>query len=301
MNRLFICSTDEQQYRALVQKAQLSDLRIVSQIEQANIILADPPLVAPIIEQAKNLQWLQSTFAGCDRLIAQSKRDYQLTNIRGIFGHLMSEYVFGFLLSMQRHLFDYKEAQAKRFWSPMPYQSLVDKKILLLGTGSIARHIAKTAKHFNMHVSGINQSGDKLENFDAVFDSSRLAQAISNADIIVSVLPATIKTNAMLNKQVLCFANNAILFNVGRGSVLVDDDLLWAIANKHISHAVLDVFHMEPLPENHPFWQHSNISITPHISAVTFAKDAFTIFNANYQRWRAKQPLKHLVDFEQGY
>ena len=110
MNHLYLCSAQQKRYLALLEDAALPDLQITEEISTANIILADPPKLAPDLDKAKNLKWLQSTFAGCDALLTKPRSDYQLTNVRGIFGPLMSEYVFGQLLALTRHFPIYRKA-----------------------------------------------------------------------------------------------------------------------------------------------------------------------------------------------
>ncbi|WP_407331938.1 D-2-hydroxyacid dehydrogenase [Enterovibrio sp. 27052020O] len=301
MNQLYLCSEYQTLYLSLIEQANLPELTITSRIEDANLVLADPPKFAKHIEKAENLAWLQSTYAGCDALLAQDKRDYLLTNVRGIFGPLMSEYVFGQLFTLTRHLAHYRDAQSKKQWSVLPYESLINKKLVILGTGSIGAHVAGTAKHFGMKVTGISRSGQTTAPFDTVFTTSQLSVALSDADVIVSTLPSTSETQGLLNQHTLSACNKAILFNVGRGSVLDENALLVALEKGHIRHAVLDVFASEPLDENHPFWAHPAVTITPHISAVSFPEQVFAIFTENYRRWHEGNSLQYAVDFDLGY
>ncbi|MGF1770111.1 D-2-hydroxyacid dehydrogenase [Enterovibrio makurazakiensis] len=301
LNRLYLCSENHDQYMDLLAKARLPDLAITTQIEDANVVLADPPLFAPHIEHAQRLVWLQSTFAGCDALLANPKRDYQLTNVRGIFGPLMSEYVFGQLLSITRHLPEYQAQQAKRHWSAIPYSSLQGLHMVILGTGSIGSHVATTAKHFGMKVTGVSRRGAMVAPFDDVVSNAQLHQALASADVIVSTLPSTPQTKHLLNAELLSHCHQALLFNVGRGPVLEEQGLLTAIEKQHIRHAFLDVFVTEPLGSEHAFWSHSAISVTPHISAISFPEQVVALFKKNYLRWIEGTSLQHIVDFESGY
>lgn len=301
MNLLYICSINENHYRQLLKNAQLPNLDFTHSIENANIVLADPPKVAPMLKDAHQIKWLQSTFAGCDALLEQSKQDYQLTNVRGIFGASMSEYVFGQLLTLTRHLAIYRQNQAAKNWSPLPYQSLQGKTMVILGTGSIGTHLAITAKQFGMTVIGINRHAHPVCPFDKVVSSANAHLAFNDADVLVSTLPSTPDTDNFLNSQRLLCCNQALLVNVGRGNVLNTKDLLEAIAKGHIQHAVLDVFDNEPLEPSHPFWCHPAITVTPHISAQSFPEQVFAIFADNYLRWINREDFRYLIDFKQGY
>ena len=114
-NRLLILARDSIRYYELVKRLDLNDLELIScdpieeakkRIEHCNIILGEPALIAPILEGAKRLQWVQSAFAGVEPLIGTGKRtDYVLTGVKDVFGPLMSEYVFVYMLALERHIF----------------------------------------------------------------------------------------------------------------------------------------------------------------------------------------------------
>ncbi|PKF51128.1 D-2-hydroxyacid dehydrogenase [Enterovibrio nigricans] len=301
MNQLYLCSINEARYRALLELAALPDLVLTDSIQDATIILADPPKLAPRIEQATHLQWLQSTFAGADALLSKPRTDYILTNVRGIFGPLMSEYVFGQLLTLSRHLPHYRTMQTKMRWSPAPYQGLAGKTMVILGTGSIGTHVASTAKHFGMKTIGVNRSGNVIPGFDKMLTTREIKTALADADVVVSILPSTTETKGILNQETLSACQNAILFNVGRGPAVDEQGLLIAIEGGHIRHAVLDVFCKEPLASSHPFWPHPSITVTPHISAESFPEQVFDIFSSNYRRWHNGESLHFVMDFSLGY
>ncbi|MEI8609260.1 D-2-hydroxyacid dehydrogenase [Enterovibrio norvegicus] len=301
LNRLYLCSENHDQYADLLAKANLPNVILTTHIEEANLVLADPPAFAHQLEHAHQLAWLQSTFAGCDALLANPKRDYQLTNVRGIFGPLMSEYVFGQLLSVTRHLRQYQAQQVERLWSPISYSSLQGMHMVVLGTGSIGAHVAATAKHFGMTVTGVSRSGTPTAPFDDVVSNADLRTALSSADVIVSTLPSTPQTKHLLNADSLSHCHQALLFNVGRGPVLEEQGLLSAIEKQNIRHAFLDVFATEPLGNDHPYWSHPAISVTPHISAISVPEQVVMLFKENYLRWVNGEHLQYVVDFEAGY
>jgi len=161
---LLLLSQDNHHYERLLKAANLPHLRILRADNQgeaekligdAHILMAEPARAKPLLAKAGRLSWLQSTYAGVDVLLdASCRRDYLLTNVRGIFGPLMSEYVFGHLLSLTRQLPLYRDQQQQKLWQSHPYQGLRGKTLLLLGTGSIGQHIAHTGKHFGMRDEG---------------------------------------------------------------------------------------------------------------------------------------------------
>lgn len=307
VHKLLLLTRENQHYQTLLQQLALPELTLLDDsptaIREADIWLAEPALAAPLLPLAAKLQWLQSTFAGVDKLLTpKSRQDYQLTNIKGIFGPLMSEYVFGYLLAHCRQQQRYRQQQQQALWYPGEYNSLQGKQMLLLGTGSIGCHIATTAQHFGMKTIGLNRSGKSIMPFAQIITESQLTLALAAADVVVNTLPASAATTEILNRERLnCLKQGALLFNVGRGNAIDLEALSELLLSRPDITAILDVFPQEPLPANHRLWQQTNAFITPHISAPSFPTQVVEIFADNYQRWRQHHSLKYLVDFSRGY
>ncbi len=310
--RLLILSRDEAHYRRLLQKEALPGLTLLGRpgeapttelVAQAQVLLGEPATLAPWLKEAKRLQWAQSTYAGVDALLQPGLRqDYLLTNIREIFGPLMSEYVFAHLLSLTRHLPLYREQQKQGQWQAAPYQGLAGRQMLILGTGSIGQHLARTAQHFGMQVKGVNRSGREVAGFAATYQPSALPRLLAKSDVIVSVLPSTPQTRHLLTPELLSHCQRgAILFNVGRGDLIASDVLISALRQGLLGAAVVDVFEEEPLPAKSPLWHQPNLIITPHNAAWSLPDQVTRIFARNYRLWRAQAPLEYQVDFRRGY
>jgi Phosphoglycerate dehydrogenase and related dehydrogenases len=301
VDKVYVISEHAETYHQLLHNAALPGLTVVDCPEQATIWLADPPLAAPKLCHGDQLRWLQSTFAGIDALINAPYRHYQLTNVRGIFGALMAEYVFGCLLNETRHLTQYADQQAQRLWQPHDYMSLRGKTLAILGTGAIGQHIATVAHAFGMHVLGTNQDGRSVEEFEHTMTLTALRQRLGEVDVLVSTLPATTETAQCVNADFWQYAQDLLFINVGRGATVDESALIKALDEKKLRLAVLDVMQQEPLPQAHPFWAHPSVHITPHIAAVSFPEQVFDLFADNYRRWYAGKPLAHQVDFNKGY
>ncbi|MDR9827717.1 D-2-hydroxyacid dehydrogenase [Vibrio sp. FNV 38] len=303
-NHLFILTEHDDVYLNLLQELDLPDLEIVTLPEQANLLLASPPMARRQLDQFTQLEWLQSVYAGVDALCAKPLPDknYTLTNVKDIFGPQIAEYVLGYSIEHYRHFMLYHAQQQSQLWQPHLYQGLNGKRMVILGTGSIATYLARTAKAFNIHVTGINRSGipPKDSPFDEVYHNNELHSALNQADIVVNTLPSTTETIDMLNKNSLSQCQKALLFNVGRGSAVNEQDLIWALEHQHITQAYLDVFKQEPLV-NEALWNHSKITITPHIAALSFPEQVVEIFADNYRRWHSGFSLKFEVNLKQGY
>jgi glyoxylate/hydroxypyruvate reductase A len=115
-------------------------------------------------------------------------------------------------------------------------------------------------------------------------------------------LPKTAETENIINAETLGWMKRgAVLMNPGRGPLIDDAALLAALGTGHLAHATLDVFRIEPLPQDHPFWGHPQITITPHIAADTRADTSAEVIAENIRRGEAGEPFRHLVDRVLGY
>lgn len=303
-HQLYILTEHNACYREAIEALHLPELAITDDRSQATLLLAAPPLAAKCLDEFPRLEWLQSAYAGVDALIAPSLRqDYELTNVKGIFGQQIAEYVLGYTISHYRHFTRYQQQQHHLQWQPHQYQSLNDQVMTILGTGSIGAHLANVATAFGFTVIGVNSSGipPKHGAFSQTYHINELPAALAQANIVVNTLPNTPSTLGLLGKTTLSHCQQALLFNVGRGKTLVEDELIPLIEAGHIQHAFLDVFANEPLSDTHPFWAHPAITVTPHIAALSFPQQVVDIFAANYALWRDGFQLNHRIDFSKGY
>jgi len=300
------------EYRELVEKANLPDLDVMATSDMAEalatgaeceIIFGEPSLIPALLPEMKNLRWVQAMWAGVEPLLESSlRRDYTLTNARGIFGGLMSEYVFGYLLMHERRVMEHYQSQMERRWERAETGTLRGKTIGLLGVGSIGAHLAETAKHFGMSVRGYTRASETSPDVDSYYHGEDLLEFAKELDFLVSVLPNTSETRQLVDKSVFdVMSPQAIFVNVGRGSAVNESALVEALQSKRIAGAVLDVFQTEPLPENSPLWNLPNVFITYHTSARTVPTDMTSIFIENYMRYLHGKELKYIVDFKLGY
>jgi phosphoglycerate dehydrogenase-like enzyme len=268
-----------------------------------DIVLGEPSLIAPALARLQAVRWVQSTWAGVEPLLAPSvRRDYILTNARGVFGALMSEYVFGYLIAHERRMFAKHAAQQAGRWDPTPPGRIRGKQIGLLGVGSIGAALARTAKHFGLRVKGYTRSSEGCAHVDAYFHGDDRAAFADRLDYLVSVLPNTAQTRHIVDADLLAaLPSTAVFVNPGRGSAVDEAALAGALRSGRLACAILDVFDEEPLPPGHIFWRTPNIVITSHTAAISMPDDIAPVFVQNYQRFIAGERLEYLVDFEAGY
>jgi len=327
MPKLLILSTHADEYTRLVESAELPELEMTTQpAADCEIAFGEPNLIRDALPQLPRLEWVQSTWAGVEPLVdSASRRDYILTNARGVFGGLMSEFVFGYLLAHECKIFQRLAAQKNKIWDDSLTGTLQGKTIGLLGVGSIGAELALTAKFFGMTVRGYTRESETSKHVDRYYhplilesDSSLALRVLSNSktqlqaaglqrfasglDYLVSILPNTLDTRKIINKDLLnALPSHALFINVGRGQALDESALVEALTKNKIAGAVLDVFEQEPLPKEHPFWTTPNLLMTFHTSAPSFPEDIAQIFIENYLLYIEGKPLKYQVDFEKGY
>jgi phosphoglycerate dehydrogenase-like enzyme len=315
MHTLLIVSRLARDYHALIESAHLPDLAITSATNSADVAtsaasfdlaLGDPALLRQVLPSLTAVRWVQSTWAGVEPLLDPAlRRDYILTNARGVFGPQMSEYVFAYLLAHERKIFEKKASQAAGRWDPAPPTRLRGKQMGLLGVGTIGAALARTAKHFGMRVKGYTRESEDSADVDEYFHGLLADVAIafaSDLDYLVGVMPATASTRHLVDEALLrALPPRAVFVNPGRGGVVDEAALAAALQEGRLAGAVLDVFETEPLPADHVFWRMPNVVITSHTAALSAPPDIAPLFIDNYRRLLRGEALQYRVDFERGY
>ena len=303
MPKLLLLSRDADEYKKLIEAARLPKLEITAEPYEADIVIGEPKLIRDALPTLSSLKWAQAIYAGVEPLVDPAqRRDYTLTNARGVFGELMSEYVFGYLLFHEKKILDRMQAQQSLQWQRTESAVLRGKTIGLLGVGSIGAHLADTAKHFRMTVRGYTRRSETSAQVDTYYHGDDLLKFVEGLDYLVSVLPRTEDTNRMVDENVLyALPTHAVFINVGRGNVVDELALVKALNEGRLATAVLDVFEQEPLPTDHPFWSTPNLYMTFHTSAISYPEDITNVFIENYRLYMDGKALNHVVDFEKGY
>jgi phosphoglycerate dehydrogenase-like enzyme len=311
---LLIYAEQAQGYLEALRRYDLPDLRALATEDVAeararcteyDILLGEPHLIKQILPDAKRLRWVQSNYVGVGPLLdASCRRDYILTHLGPLYGPVMSEYVFCYLLMHERRVWQRRQAQSEHRWDNTMTGSLQGKILGFLGAGAISARIAQTAKFFAMQTRGYTRASANCEFIDVYFHGDQLLQFVADLDYLVCALPDTPETKRMVDKKVLAaMPSRAVLINIGRGNVIDDEALVEALQAGTIAGAVLDVFREEPLPASHLFWTTPNLLMTFHTAAPgpNYHEEIVGVLVENYRRFVAGQPLLYRVDFERGY
>lgn len=177
-----------------------------------------------------------------------------------------------------------------------------DRSVTILGIGELGGACAQALAGLGFPVTGWSRSPKTLPNVTCLSGDAGLKQALSTGEIIVLLLPLTKGTENILNAETLALLpKGAAIINPGRGPLIDDGALLAALDSGQVSRATLDVFRVEPLPAEDPYWAHPRVTVTPHIAAETRADTSAEVIADNIARSEAGQPLRYLVDRSVGY
>ena len=256
-----------------------------------------------------NLKWLQTWSAGVDSLPLESlhSKNITLTSANGVHAYPISETIFALMLGLTRKIHTYvKNQQAKTWHHAHMGLEIHEKTIGIIGVGKIGKETAKIAKAFGMNVLGVRNSGRPVDNVDEMYTPDQLELLLPKCDYVVVTLPHTKETHHLCGtEQFEQMKTSAFFINIGRGEIVVEEELVRALQEGTIAGAGLDVFETEPLSTDSPLWEMENVIITPHTSGSTEHYNMRVIENIlipNLKNYIAgKTPTTNLVDYSKGY
>jgi phosphoglycerate dehydrogenase-like enzyme len=262
-----------------------------------------PPGLLPAMPK---LRWVQAMTAGVEGWIGLPDLPayLTLTCARGTHRESMPENIIGALLYAAKPYAAAVENQRHRKWVQGPAQPLTGKTLGILGLGAIAQDVARIAAALNLRVIGTRRRPEPMAHVAEVLPPERTPEVLAQSDFLLLLLPATAETDNFINAERLAMMKpGAWLFNFGRGHLIKDSDLIAAVKAKKIAGAMLDVYRVEPLPADHPFWTTEGIIVLPHIGGPHPQRDRIVarLFVDNLARFLDGQPLKEVVDRKTGY
>ncbi len=311
-------------HRLLLQRGEVDDALIDI------ALVANPPPGA--LQGLPGLRLIQSLWAGVDRLLADPSVPAHVPLARMVdpaMNAAMAETVLWAVLSLQRGFFGYARQQVARRWQQHRQWRADEVPVLLLGHGQMGRAAAQRLSAMGFAVTawsrghdvdagrwpGVDAGREPIVGADkaplpgphpppvrSIHGDAALGPAAAAARIVVNLLPLTAATQGVLGAPLFAhLPRGAGIVNLARGGHLIEADLLAALDSGQIEHAVLDVFHQEPLPPEHPFWRHERITVLPHVAALTDVHSASTVALANVQAVAQGGQIAHRVWRERGY
>ena len=251
-----------------------------------------------------NLKAVLSLGAGVDHLLGRDLPE-GMPVVRLVDPGLtrgMREYVIYWTLHFHRRFAEYAESSAAKKWQQLPQADTRKRRVGIMGLGVMGADAATHLNALEFDVAGWSRRAKTLDGITCFHGADGLADFLSQTEILICLLPLTPETAGIINKDTLAqLPEGAALINAARGPHVVDEDLIRALDGGHLAGAVLDVFHTEPLPAGHAFWDHPKINITPHAASLTTPETAAQPVSENIERIRVGQAPEPIVDFEAGY
>lgn len=245
--------------------------------------------------------WVHTASAGVDRLLCPElvESDTVVTNARGVFEQPIAEYVAGLVLAFAKDLPGTLELQHRRRWRHRESVPVAGSRAVVVGAGPVGRAITRLLMALGVEVALVGRTARRT--IHGAGDLDRLAAL---ADWVICAAPLTPRTYGMFDTRFFGLMQPSARFvNVGRGAMVVEDDLVDALRKRWIAGAALDVFEREPLGPRSPLWDAPGLIVSPHMSGDTVGwRDRLgEQFVAMYERWAAGEPLPNVVDKRLGY
>lgn len=227
-----------------------------------------------------------------------------VTNQREIFNDHIGAHIMAFVLAFARGLHYYLPQQLRREYKPLPQNTgvvhLPEATALIMGVGGIGAEAARLCKAFGMQVIGTDgRRTGPVEGVDEMHLPERLDELLPRADFVIMTIPHTPATEGLMNRGRLCrMKQSGFLINIGRGMTVCLDDLVAALEVGEIAGAGLDVFEIEPVPEDHALWSAPNLLLTPHTAGFGPYLDdrRLDILLDNCRRFAKGETLRNIVD-----
>ena len=274
-------------------------------VKSADIIIGNVP--PQYIKGSKKLKWLQLNSAGTDGYCEAGiiPKGAYLTNSTGAYGLAISEHMLGLVFEIKKKLNLYYINQKEHIWKDEGnVTSIEGSTTLVVGLGDIGGDFARKMKSLGSYTIGMKRTkGEKPEYIDELFTMEALDTLLPKADIVALCLPVTKDTYHLFNKDKFnLMRKDAIILNVGRGSVICTEDLCDALENRIIGGAGLDVTEPEPLPAEHKLWDAPGVVITPHISGYYHLPETLrrivNICIENLEHFKRQETLKNMRKFD---
>ncbi|MEM1048574.1 MAG: NAD(P)-dependent oxidoreductase [Pseudomonadota bacterium] len=251
-----------------------------------------------------NLQVIQKLGAGVETIVRQQDLPDGVRIARlkpKAAADEMTRYALAHVLDDQLNLAHYRADQPAHRWHPRAPRKMAETVIGVLGLGHIGGSIATAFSSLGFRVIGYSRSPRPTGPVECHTGEDGLRTVLAESDYLIAVLPSTEATRGLMNAERFSqMKPGAHFMNIGRGDLVDDDALLDAVDRFHLAGAVLDVFHVEPLPADHAFWTHNRIRITPHISGW-HVDDGLQDVAENYRRLEAGETLINEISVALGY
>ena len=273
-------------------------------LTEVRVAIVDGP-TAEQLATMPGLELVQSTWAGVETVLPIVPDGVTVARmIDPQLADTMAEAVLAWTLYLHRDMPRYASQQRATKWVPRPLVRTGDRRVGIVGLGMLGTRAAEQLAANGFTVAGWSRSHKAVAGVECWHGDGGLFALLQQSDIVVNLLPHTSDTIGLLDENAFAaMPTGSSLINFGRGTTVDDDALLAALDRRHLDHAVLDVFVIEPLPAEHRYWSHPHVTVLPHISGPTSPDTAAVIAASNVRRFLADRtlPTDAIVDPARGY
>jgi phosphoglycerate dehydrogenase-like enzyme len=274
---------------------------------RATVVYGLPPVAR--LGEATSLRWIQLASAGVpmDLCAPATKAKLTVTNLAGLYGPTIAEHALALMLILSRNLHVALCNKLERRWDRSVAKTMTDlhgKTLALVGVGNIGQHLARLGKACGMRTLGCRRLPRLTPCMDRIYPPAELRDMLAEADYVAVTAPLTCHTEGMLGSAEFAAMKRGVIYiNVSRGSVAQEKALLEALQSGQVAAAGLDVFAVEPLPPEHPFWSMPQVFVSPHFSGETVNQSSLPVerFKRNLRTWLSGGDLEGRVNLEWGY
>jgi glyoxylate/hydroxypyruvate reductase A len=256
-----------------------------------------------------NLRVMFSAAAGVDYLLGDPDLP-QVPLVRAVHPDLsgrMAEYVTLHVLRYHRHQPQYEEQQRRRIWKPLEQAAAHEVHVGIMGLGAIGTEVARVLARIGFKVAGWSRTPKNVPGVESFHGADGLDAFLARTEIVVSLLPMTPDTRGIFNAALFRklkrdgAAGGAFFINAARGRQQVDADILAALDDGTLAGVTLDVFPMEPIRPDSPYWSHPKVTVTPHNAADVGRDFVIESILNQIDRYERGEPLENVVDRARGY
>ena len=316
MPRIVLCYPVEAQHIEKLQAAwpdaEIIDAgqeRIAAELPGADIYCGHAKVPVPWeqVVEAKRLQWIQSSAAGMDHCLVPSvlAADILVTSASGVLARQVTDHTMALLGGMLRDLPTFFRAQQQHEFIRRPTRDLFGARVGIVGMGGNGRLLARVLKAFDTQILATDWYPEQeIACVDKLLPADALDEMLPQVDILILAAPLNEHTRGMIDaRRLRMLPPDAVLINVARGPLVVEEDLIQVLQAGHLWGAAVDVTEVEPLPPESPLWDMPNVIITPHVGGQRASRvdDITELFCQNLQRYQSGQPLLNRVDKQLGF
>ena len=258
-----------------------------------------------VLGELPNLKAVLSLWAGVDALLADPAFPRHIPLARMVDPLLavdMTQFAIHWALHFHRGLHHYADLQQRKEWRQIAYPEAGERRVGIMGLGVLGTDAAARLAAMGFDVAGWDALEKSIDGVKTFVGPHQLTDFLGRTEILIILLPLTDGTRGILNAETLAMLpKGAFVISLARGAHIVDDDMIAALDAGRIERAVLDAFVAEPLPTDHPFWNHPGIVVTPHIASKTTPRTAAAEIAIDFRRLQAGKTPRHLVDMEKGF